>query len=50
MAASIVNLKWVRGVCVSTINSTTIIKSENENTVTKRSVFLVAMVMDLSCN
>ena len=34
MAASIVNLKWFRGVYVSTINSTTITKFENENTAT----------------
>ena len=39
MAASIVNLKWFRGVYVSTINSTTIKKFENENTATKRSFF-----------
>ena len=39
MAASIVNLKWFRGVCVSTINSTTITKFENEITAPKRTVF-----------
>ena len=39
MAASIVNLKWFRGVYVSTINSTTITKFENENTATKRTIF-----------
>ena len=39
MAALIVNLKWFLGVCVSTINSTTIAKFENENTATKRNVF-----------
>ena len=39
MAALIVNLKWFLGVCVSTINSTTIAKFENENTATKRYVF-----------
>ena len=39
MAASIVNLKWFLGVCVSTINSTTIAKFENENTATKRNFF-----------
>ena len=37
---SIVNFKWFRGVCVSTINSTTIKKFENEKTATKRIVFL----------
>ena len=39
MAASIVNLKWFRGVCVSMINSTTITKFENEITAPKRTVF-----------
>ena len=39
MAASIVNVKWFRGACVSTINSTTITKFEIENTATKRIVF-----------
>ena len=39
MAASIVNLEWFRGVCVSTINSTTITKFANENTATKLTVF-----------
>ena len=39
MAASIVNLKWLRGVCVSTINTTAIKKFEHENTATKRTVF-----------
>ena len=38
MAASIVNLKWFRGVCASTINSTTVTKFENENTATKHTV------------
>ena len=39
MAASIVNVKWFRAACVSTINSTTITKFEIENTATKRTVF-----------
>ena len=39
MAASIVNLKRFRDVCVSTINSTTTTKFENENTATKLTVF-----------
>ena len=39
MAASIVNLNWFHGVCVSTINSATIAKFEKENTATKTFYF-----------
>ena len=50
MAASIVNLEWFRGVCVSTINSTTITKFANENTATKLTVFFVLTVRLLNDN
>ena len=50
MAASIVNLKWFRGACASTINSTTITKFENENTATKRTVLFVRTLRLLNDN
>ena len=50
MAASIVNLKWFRGACASTINSTTVTKFENENTATKRTVFFVRTLRLLNDN